>query len=912
MTLSSLLVQRQVASMRQVEEALARQVIYGGDLTTNLIEVARVDEALLTTLLAEQYGIPPAPLGPLPPPTEHARKLVGHDAAVERSVVPLAVEGDRVVLAVGEPLGAPLLDELGGVWGLPVDQRVTLPARIRQALASYYGVGLDRRLQRIVAKLDGVAMPTVLPPPGASLLPPPESGPPVFSPPPAQATHHVATLQELPAVGRAPTELLPPRRNTVRGLPSPAVQEGMPGPAVPDAEPTEPQGLPPAAESSSSEITARLSRDLQVGRETRDTIVALDPPSSSPFAAGHPSSSRLVPKALVKLLRQEGQAARAPRRRRGPMTLDMATKELDPLETRDALLELFFDFARQFFDYSALFVVHGELAEGREAHGPGASPERIATIGAPLDHPSLLATARRQQATVIDRPVSTGLDGVLLADMGRPVGPPVLVTPVVVRGRTVALLYADNGANGVDAQGAADVVAFCGIVGRTFEQLIVRKKLGLPPGSVPRVRSGQPLHAPRMTEPAGPPSMGELRAFQSILRGPDAPSTGEGRGERLSDAPPPSNPAWAPRASSPPPPAVSGAMPAVSELRAPSSVRPAVVASSRASSPPPSVPPPANAVVMRRPSGPPIPREEPVEAPPTSARGVLGHTDVYDELVESLLARGQDDALEAELVRRGHHAMPALMARFPGPIVLDPNRGKDAPPRVTECGPLLRVIAKQRKVAVPFVLALLDDPDEERRYWATFLLTELPFPEAIGPFVSRLHDRTPRIQRAARLAARVLYRAAPDVFVEALARSASAGARFGGEQRALLIATLVELRAQAAVPNLLALLTDPEPYVHKAAHKGLIILTRQDFGREPDTWRAWWSVHAGEHRIEWLIDSLMHERLELRREAAAELKSITKEYFGYAEELPDRERVRAQQRYRDWWETEGRLRFVAL
>ena len=44
MSLSSLLVQREVATLREVEEALARQVLYGGDLLLNLFEVARPDE----------------------------------------------------------------------------------------------------------------------------------------------------------------------------------------------------------------------------------------------------------------------------------------------------------------------------------------------------------------------------------------------------------------------------------------------------------------------------------------------------------------------------------------------------------------------------------------------------------------------------------------------------------------------------------------------------------------------------------------------------------------------------------------------------------------------------------------------------------------------------------------------------
>src|SRR5271170_4820359 len=105
MTLSSIIVQREVASIRQVEEALARQVLYGGDLVTNLLEVVQLPEAILLPLLAESVGIEAAPVGMLPAPTPQARALVPEDVAAHRLVVPLSMETDRLILAVADPLG---------------------------------------------------------------------------------------------------------------------------------------------------------------------------------------------------------------------------------------------------------------------------------------------------------------------------------------------------------------------------------------------------------------------------------------------------------------------------------------------------------------------------------------------------------------------------------------------------------------------------------------------------------------------------------------------------------------------------------------------------------------------------------------------------------------------------------------
>ena len=86
-------------------------------------------------------------------------------------------------------------------------------------------------------------------------------------------------------------------------------------------------------------------------------------------------------------------------------------------------------------------------------------------------------------------------------------------------------------------------------------------------------------------------------------------------------------------------------------------------------------------------------------------------------------------------------------------------------------------------------------------------------------------------------------------------------------------------------------------------------ITRQDFARDAVRWTAWWEQNANMHRIEWLIDSLMHDDAEIRRAAGDELKALTKEYFGYYDDLPRKERARAQSRYREWWDTKGKAKF---
>src|SRR5262249_32679316 len=74
----------------------------------------------------------------------------------------------------------------------------------------------------------------------------------------------------------------------------------------------------------------------------------------------------------------EAAATRPPRRRRrGPLTVEIAIQELEASAERDVIFDVLFEFARQFFDYTALFTVHGEIAEGRDAFGDGASRDKV-------------------------------------------------------------------------------------------------------------------------------------------------------------------------------------------------------------------------------------------------------------------------------------------------------------------------------------------------------------------------------------------------------------------------------------------------------------------------------------------------------------------------------------------------------
>jgi hypothetical protein len=278
----------------------------------------------------------------------------------------------------------------------------------------------------------------------------------------------------------------------------------------------------------------------------------------------------------------------------------------------------------------------------------------------------------------------------------------------------------------------------------------------------------------------------------------------------------------------------------------------------------------------------------------------------YVELVDRVLA-GEDEEAETQLLRAGGYAMPAIMAKFPGPFTVDQERlDADPLPRVGECGPVLRLIASQRRTALPFVLAHVEAPDSDSRFWATYLLTELVYPDAIDAAVARAFDDDAKVRRAARAAVHALAEAHPIPVVERLGEFTLAQTI---DLRIRAIEALAETREPTAVPVLLPLLEENQAEVAASTQKALMTLTRQDFGVDTEKWTTWWDANKNRHRLEWLIDTLMHEHRKMRGLAGEELKWITKESFGYYDDLPRRERERSQAKFRDWWENIGRVRF---
>jgi hypothetical protein len=687
--------------------------------------------------------------------------------------------------------------------------------------------------------------------------------------------------------------------------------------------------------------------------------------------------------------------------RRGPYQAAAAEQDLASATSRDAVVRAFFDFASQYFEYSAVLAVHGEIAEGRDSRGPGADRMQITSIGVPLDLPSTLRDVRDEGRWRLARLASAGLDAGLANDLQRSTAHRVLLLPIIVRKRCVLILYGDHGNADVELSLIGDVIAFVPLVSRALERIIVERKRAV----LQQLADPDAAHGPA---PLRPMVSGGLRpaatlavedraaALAHALAPPPAPRFGPDRG--MAEVAPlvasPTVPLEVlPRHDADETPLVPAAALEIALQQSrdiPTSDETPVFPLTRRSVPP---------VPVRR-SVPPVPAPPDIEEPPeegweeprvasTTARAEVPEVtptpltagdaaaagpdvslEVSEEsdspdvsfITEELddgwtedeadaeppgsrvvsyaarapqkpressremalptvivdvasdcrvlvdkLVQGDADA-EVQLAEMGEPALDALLSRFPGPLT-EPEPGAAAAAG-SRSGPILRAVVRFGPKAIPRLVKRAGEAAGIGRTWAIRLLGEIPGAESARALVPHLLDDDDGIRQAALDAGRLLQGDEDSRRTLSQRLGDLAGETVQSpDLRRRAIRALAGLREPHSVPALLRLLEQPDQDIAREALAALVAITVQDFGDDVQKWRDFWKRNQSRHRIEWLIDSLVHETVELRRAAGEELKATTKEYFGYYDDLPRKERIRAQKLYQQWWEAKGRSRF---
>jgi hypothetical protein len=126
-------------------EGLQRQVIFGGRLGTNLMEMGALSEEDLLKVLSTQHGLAYADhrhFDNIPP---QVLESVPKDLLAKYRIVPIHIEKNRITMAMADPTDLSMIDEVAFHTGKTVQPVIATELRIVQALEKYYDIRREAR-----------------------------------------------------------------------------------------------------------------------------------------------------------------------------------------------------------------------------------------------------------------------------------------------------------------------------------------------------------------------------------------------------------------------------------------------------------------------------------------------------------------------------------------------------------------------------------------------------------------------------------------------------------------------------------------------------------------------------------------------------------------------------------------------
>ena len=166
--------------------SLERQIIFGGRLGTNLIEMGAISEENLARFLGKVLGVPYAEPAQFEEVPQDALNAVKAELVQKYIIFPLKKERSKLHLAMKDPNDLALVDELRFVLGTEIKGYIASEIRILYALEKYYGIKRDLRYVSILDEeketWEKSKAPDLLKIPQKENKPAPASGPPPTGP----------------------------------------------------------------------------------------------------------------------------------------------------------------------------------------------------------------------------------------------------------------------------------------------------------------------------------------------------------------------------------------------------------------------------------------------------------------------------------------------------------------------------------------------------------------------------------------------------------------------------------------------------------------------------------------------------------------------------------------------------------
>lgn len=486
------LLRNQVVSQEQLNEALQCQVIFGGRLGTNLVELGYMTLDDLARLLSRRSGYPAASPEELEELPREVLSSLPKPTIEKFKIIPIRTEAKTLHLAVCDPTDVKTMDEIQFATGMRIKPYLLPELRMFYLLEKHYGLKRDIRYIRLGRSLSRgkyagamVGTPATVTAGGVPTIVEPFLGPGNGSsmPAPDTAELELKGFRKLKE-GEELTEDLPPD----------------------DAMQFSSGTLAEQANTSTAKIRAGVAPNADsIGLTPPAPLAAAQPPlvvgttddvgpmvQLSPFSKSREDEETLhLPVGVLPLLDETHlepiepieelpPAARVAAEVPFPPPLDDAEtaalqKTLRSAHDRDEAAAAAIRLARTHCGAVALFIVNKGMLSGWKAAGGALDRQGIESVMLPADADSILkapASGKTFQGAV----PKGGLNDRLLAALGRVQPVHALVIPIALKNRVVNLLYTDNGHAPIQATQAAYLESVAKDMSAAYERIILAKK----------------------------------------------------------------------------------------------------------------------------------------------------------------------------------------------------------------------------------------------------------------------------------------------------------------------------------------------------------------------------------------------------------------------------------------------------
>ncbi len=436
-----------------LEEALDWQVLYGGRLGTNLVELQLVTEEQLARALGKQLGAEVA-WGELTVDPSLVSAVPRH-VADRHEIVPWKLEKRRMKVLCCE-IKVDELDQLSYKTGRRCVPVIAPEFRIFQLLRAHYeAIRQMRALDFGVVPEQGRRRRK-----GKQAEKTPAGDTPELIDESAFNEIYNQVLQGRPPTGPvavpAPAAAAPERtsRPAPRRQPKRAPPRAMP-PPPPPPEDEQLESLPDDV------ILEELPADAIVGEAVQQAIAAAQPEDAP------------APPLRDVIWDDVPEAPPPPPRDETPLGFKEALRALEGVSDRNAIAHIVLRASRSRAARALLLQVQGGVAVGWDGLGEGT--EHASRVAMPLANESAFSLVVRTRSHYLGPLQKTPANIRFLATLGKKVPLSALIFPILHRGRVSHMLYLDNGHRQQAPTDVGEMLILSQRIGQTVDALVERR-----------------------------------------------------------------------------------------------------------------------------------------------------------------------------------------------------------------------------------------------------------------------------------------------------------------------------------------------------------------------------------------------------------------------------------------------------